>query len=317
MRCLYPRTVGYKSDGRTISWSSKQYSKEYPVFQLPCSKCIECRLEYARQWAVRCVHEAKMHEENSFITLTYSDQHLESPRLQYRDFQLFMKRLRRSEPSRTISTFVTGEYGDKTKRPHWHAIIFNYRPRDLVPIYKNENGDQLYKSESLDEIWGKNDSQKKPNEVGDVTFKSAGYVARYAAKKLVHGLDGEHDYQPISKKSSKRAIGKTWLEHYWRDLLKGTLTMSDGSQLSVPRYYEKWMQAQIPLEEWLCYLDAKQKVCSRSLTNKQREESDTQRQNDKRRLCGHMPDIQTTKLKTKVKIINEKFKRLQKHLKET
>lgn len=317
MRCLYPRTVGFQSDGKTISWSKENYSKEFSTFQLPCSKCIECRLEYARQWAIRCVHEAKMHEQNSFITLTYSDEHLKSPQLQYRDFQLFMKRLRRSEPDKTISTFVTGEYGEKTKRPHWHAIIFNWRPTDLIPIYKNENGDQVYKSESLDKIWAKNDPQKKPNEVGDVTFKSAGYVARYAAKKLVHGKDDEHEFHPISKKSSKRAIGKTWLEQYWRDLLKGTLTMEDGTQLSIPRYYEKWLFKQIPERELLCYLENKQRLINQAVQNKKREDADTDKQNDKRRQCKHWPNIQLTKKETRLKILNEKFSRLQKYLKET
>ena len=123
MRCTSPRKVGFQADGKTISWSPKQYSKEYPSFQLPCGKCIQCRLEYARSWAVRCVHEAKMHEENSFVTLTYSDEHLKNPKLQYSDFQKFMKRLRFVNNDRKIGVFVTGEYGEKNKRPHWHAIF--------------------------------------------------------------------------------------------------------------------------------------------------------------------------------------------------
>ncbi len=126
MRCLSPRTVGFLHDGVTISWSPKYYSKEYATFQLPCSKCIECRLEYARQWAVRCVHEAKMHPENSFITLTYSDEHLTSEKLQYIDFQLFAKRLRKKihkeakkqdyDPEKKKSQFSSQENTVKRKK---------------------------------------------------------------------------------------------------------------------------------------------------------------------------------------------------------
>lgn len=214
MRCSYPRTVSFQHDGKTIAWSPKYHSKEYASFQLPCGQCLQCRLEYARQWAVRCVHEAKMHEKNSFITLTYADEHLKSPKLIYSDFQLFMKRLRKGLPDGSrISYLVTGEYGDEHKRPHWHAIIFNFRPSDLVYKYSNERGDKIFSSCVLEETWGKGIT-----EVGDVTFHSAGYCARYAAKKLIHGKDSEHDYHPISKKSTRQAIGRSFIEKYWEDI---------------------------------------------------------------------------------------------------
>jgi len=256
MRCTSPRTVGFKADGKTISWSSKTYSKEYASFQLPCGKCIECRLDYARQWAVRCVHEAQMHSENSFVTLTYSDEALaelakkdgrDPTRLVYRDFQLFMKRLRFANPNRQIGIFVTGEYGEKTKRPHWHALIFGWEPRDQTFKRTNERGDQIFDSRNLSSLWGHGSV-----EVGNVTFESAGYCARYSAKKLVHGNDDAHDYQPISRKSSRNAIGKAWLDVYWRDVFNyGQVILPDGRPAgSIPRYYEKWLK-QNRLEDWI------------------------------------------------------------------
>jgi len=193
LRCTSPRTVGFHADGKTICWSSKKSSKEYASFQLPCGQCLECRLDYARQWAIRCVHEAQMHPRNTFITLTYDEKCLESPVLIYSDFQKFMKKLRKVQDA-PMGVFVTGEYGEKTKRPHWHAIIFNWSPTDGVYQYSNDNGDQCYTSETLSKIWGKGRA-----EYGSVTFKSAGYVARYAAKKLVHGRDKTHAFEPISK----------------------------------------------------------------------------------------------------------------------
>jgi hypothetical protein len=252
MRCTDPRTVGFKTDGKTLAWSQKDSSKEYAPFQLPCGKCLECRLEYARTWAIRCVHEAQMHPHNSFITLTYSDKNLKNPKLEYRDFQLFLKKLRKTQNA-PIGVFVTGEYGEKTKRPHWHAILFGYWPKDAIHSRSNERGDKIYTSKTLDKLWGKNDPTDRPNEIGTVTFESAGYVARYAAKKLAHGHDSE-EYKPISKKSSKHAIGKKWLEKFWPDIFNyGQLIVNGQPVGGIPRYYEKWLQKHRPTE-WSHYV---------------------------------------------------------------
>ena len=255
MHCTSPRLVGFKSDGKTLSWSPKTHDKSYATFELPCGQCLSCRLRYAAQWAVRCCDEAKMHERNCFITLTYSDENLSSPKLQYEDFQLFIKRLRKrigNDPEKRISYVVAGEYGPRTKRPHWHAIIFNYAPRDLKYMYTNENGDKLFSSKELDTLWGKNDSEKRPTEVGSVTFKSAGYVARYSAKKLDHGTEVD-EFKPIFKVSSKRAVGRTWLEKYWSDVFNYGRKYSSGNEVPIPRYYEKWLKREKP-EVWEKYI---------------------------------------------------------------
>lgn len=254
MRCTSPRTVGFESDGKTLAWSQKKYSKQYASFQLPCGKCIECRLDYARQWALRCYHESQMHEKNCFITLTYSDKNLKSPKLVYEDFQYFMRMLRRTQDE-PIGMMVTGEYGDENKRPHWHAILFNYAPRDMAYSRKNIRGDRIYNSKIIDKIWGHNDPIQMPSEIGSVTFESAGYVARYATKKLVHGWDND-EYKPISKKSSKHAIGKKWLEKYWwTDCFSlGHIVLPNGrGTCAIPRYYQKWLQDNRP-DDWLRYV---------------------------------------------------------------
>lgn len=340
MRCLYPRTVGFQDDGRTIAWSFKKTSKEFPTFQLPCGKCLECRLEYGRQAAVRCVHESMIHEKNCFITLTYSDENLKSPKLQYSDFQEFIKKLRdqrfrdllktngltrkqwsqlsKEERSNlydpiAIGVFVTGEYGDLTKRPHWHALLFNYRPDDLVHIRNNDRGDRIYKSETLDKLWGHNNYELRPNEIGDVTFESAGYCARYAAKKLVHGNDQDHDYQPIHKRSSKHAIGKRWLEKYWKDIFGHGICWVHNSQgvpqkVPIPRYYEKWMLKNHP-EEYLKYVsEIKCKAISNAEAKAEEERQKTlainwNRSGDK--------GLEITAAQTKEIIIKDRFNRLQ------
>lgn len=336
MRCTSPRTVGFKSDGKTIAWSQKNYSKEYASFQLPCGKCLECRLDYARQWAIRCVHEAQMHESNAFVTLTYSDEHLTSAKLQYRDFQLFVKRLRKhvfdqflksygienwklltkkekSEiyESHKIGIFVTGEYGDRTKRPHWHACIFNWQPTDKTPKYTTDRGDQVYESETLSNLWGKGIS-----EFGSITFDSAGYCARYAAKKLTHGQDG-HEFEPISKKSSKHAIGKRWLEKYWTDVFNhGQIVLQNGQTCGIPRYYEKWLKNNKP-QEWEKYATKRKTEKIRAAKEKSDKEFNEFIKIFEERAARQ--GLATTKPVTRQEsrriILEQKFNQLQKNLK--
>lgn len=319
MQCFNPRTVGFKSDGKTISWSQKEYDKQYATFQLPCGKCLACRLEYARQWAVRCVHEAEMHPQNCFITLTYSDEALKSPKLDYRDFQLFMKKLRKKISEKNllpeeaqIGFFATGEYGDKTKRPHWHAIIFNWSPPDGIHKYTNERGDQSFTSDLLDSLWSKGFT-----EYGSVTFESAGYCARYAAKKLSHGRDNEHDFEPISKKSNKHAIGKKYVEKHYESIFNlGFINLPNGSQCSIPRYYEKWLKKNEP-GTWVKYVTHKKL----QLTNKAKEKNEKTLEEEKRinhqraARQGLKLKLGTTRRQAKKKILESKFKQLDQHRK--
>lgn len=309
MRCTSPRTVGFQADGKTISWSPKNISKEYATFQLPCGKCIECRLDYARQWAIRCVHESQMHTKNAFITLTYSDNNLKSDRLQYEDFQKFMKKLRKLQ-NQPIGYFVTGEYGELTKRPHWHAIIFNWEPNDGVYKYSNSRGDKVYESKTLTDLWANGIA-----EYGSVTFESAGYCARYAAKKLVHGKDEEHDYKPISKKSSKHAIGKRWLEQYWPDAFNfGRIVLPNGKTCGIPRYYEKWLKKNHP-DSWNAYVTKVKRDRIEQAERSVQKETLEYHLNIAHRNQNGIRSNPLTKNQVKSKIIKEKFKMLQNNLK--
>jgi len=336
MRCLSPLTVSFKDDGKTISWSQKTHSKEFSKFQIPCSKCIPCRLEQARSKAIRCMHEAQMYEKNSFITLTYSDEHLKSPKLQYYDFQLFVKKLRNlrfeqilKQHALTRDTYkllsrderrvilepgyipliVTGEYGDKTKRPHWHALLFNYEPSDLKFFRTTELDHVVSKSEELNNLW-----QKGHTETGSVTLESAGYVCRYAAKKLIHGKDQDHDFHPIHKMSSKHAIGKKFLECYWQDIFNyGRVVLKTGQQMPIPRYYEKWLLKTHP--------DAYHRYVTqlKSERNFQSEKKQTQKEKEQiehniDRYYQNKP-LAITETETLKVLMDDRFKRLQKHLK--
>lgn len=206
--------------------------------ELPCGRCIGCRLDHARDWALRIHHESLMHDQNIFITLTYSPEHLpKDGSLNHDHFQKFLKRLRFNTGEK-IRYFMCGEYGDNTFRPHYHAIIFGYQfpDRKLVNIRR---GNRVWTSEKLDKTWGLGSC-----EIGSVTFKSAGYVARYILKKQqqVDKETGEAPYhnlkQPYVAMSLKPGIGKTYYETYKEDFFPHDFAvLPDGRQAPVPRYY--------------------------------------------------------------------------------
>lgn len=325
MRCLSPRTVGFKSDGKTLAWSIKQSSKEFAIFQLPCGKCRACRLETARQTAVRCLHEASLHKNNSFITLTYDKEHLGDGRLRYRDFQLFIKKLREeirngtpdyNKEKQAISVFVTGEYGDRRKRPHWHAIIFNWQPSDGKNKYTNFRGDKVFSSDNLNSLWSNGVA-----EYGSVTFESASYCARYAAKKLSHGKDGTHQFNPVSRRSTKHAIGKKWIEKYWKDVFThGYLVIKAKGkyiQCGIPRYYEKWLKKH-HLEEWKHYVtQVKPKVMKEAQEKEEKISLEEKKENFKRaaQMGLDYTPVRSRREAEKI-ILDQKFDKLQKYVKD-
>lgn len=155
---------------------------------IPCGRCIGCKLERARQWAMRAVHESRLYRENAFATLTYRDDALpENGSLVLRHHQLFMKRLR-ERLDFPVRFMMCGEYGETTARPHYHYLLFGYYPSD-GRLYSSANGYSVYTSEFLDDIWGFGECK-----VGALTFESAGYVARYTMKKLSdNGLSKAYD----------------------------------------------------------------------------------------------------------------------------
>lgn len=311
MRCINPLKASLDING-DITHSSKRAMPGLQAFEFECRKCLPCRLNIAREKAIRCIHESRMHENNIFLTLTYSEPNLLSDRLIYEDFQLFMKKLRHTT-SEKITYMVTGEYGDKNKRPHWHAIIFNYMPPDATYHYTTDLGHRILKSALIDDLWAKNDPNIKPNEIGSVTMDSAGYVARYAAKKLTHGKDQDHNYHPIHKTSSARAIGRSWIEKYWKHTFaNGFVTLPNGQISKIPRYYTDWLKKHKP-DEYIKYVTGKrleiQKLAERSARKEELEYLSN--------VITYKGGCKypTTRAKVKETILQSKFKQLQEHLK--
>lgn len=269
MACFYP-LKGYRAkypnpSGKfSIVFNAKDGYADMPI-TVPCGRCTGCRLEKSRQWATRCVHEAQMHDENSYLTLTFSDQHLpDDYSVRVRDHQLFLKKLRKhvyEKTGRKLRFFLCGEYGDLNRRPHYHALIFGYQFKDLRLWKKNPNGDPVYTSETLTRIWGMGHCT-----VGEVTFQSAAYVARYVMKKqtgenaemhytTIHPLTGEivcqnPEYVTMSRGGNKKGrggIGARWLEQFQADAYPSDFIIMNGVKVKPPKWYDTVLEADDPL----------------------------------------------------------------------
>lgn len=215
---------------------------------VPCGRCDGCLLERSRQWAVRCMHEQMMHESSYFLTLTYNDENLvwgaNHPTLYKPHLQKFFKRLRK-RLKYPLRFFACGEYGTEGRRPHYHAIVFGLQIDDLIFYRTSEAGHKVYLSKFLTDVWSYGDVY-----IGDVTFQSCAYVARYTLKKQF-GPDAriykELGLQPeFSTCSLKPGIGGTWLNKYFFDVFPLDVCVSNGIKMKPPRYYLKLLQKSNP-----------------------------------------------------------------------
>lgn len=193
------------------------------------------------------MHEKQLHHDNSFITLTYSDEHLPfGNTLVKKDFQKFAKRLLKYRQGESYRYFHCGEYGDTTQRPHYHAILFGVDFPDKQH-FSTTNECHLFTSPILNKLWPYGHST-----IGEVTFESAAYVARYVVKKIT-GIDADKHYQTIipetgeivkrqpeyATMSLKPAIGKGWYEKYHAETYPSDEVIMRGLPMKPPKYYDK------------------------------------------------------------------------------
>ncbi len=250
MPCFKP-LKGFRSPSGAIVFSRHQsIGLEMTV---PCGQCIGCRLERSRQWAVRCMHEASLHEDTCFITLTYSDEFL--PRfgsLLMDDWQKFFKRLRRRFDVR-IRFFGCGEYGELSLRPHYHALLFGLDFPDKV-LWAVRGAHQVFRSPSLEKVWPYGQS-----EIGACTFESAAYVARYCVKKVT-GSKARAHYECVDPEtgefgsrlpefatmSRRPGLGSGWFEEFGAEVYPSDEVIVRGKSCKPPRFYDRLLAAASP-----------------------------------------------------------------------
>lgn len=216
--CLYPKTIPVKRIG----------SDHYEPIKVACGKCLECLSQRSNEWSHRIIDECKQHKDNCFITLTYNDDFKPSNgSLCRRDLQLFIKRLRKHVEPLKLRVFYCGEYGKKALRPHYHIIVFGWKPDDLF-FWQRDKTCDLYRSPQLEKLWTYGFSS-----VGDVTVDSAKYCAKYMQKlqKLPDGL-----VKPFIGMSNRPGIGFYAIDP---NCLTSDRIYHNGKSVKVPRYYLK------------------------------------------------------------------------------
>lgn len=264
MACNTP-VPAYRLDNGTVKTGYGPQRAEGRALELPCGHCAGCRADRRRSWAIRCMHEAQLWDSNLFVTLDYAPESPCSPEsrrsrsLVYRDVQLYLKRLRKRErgvtmgPNGTypIRFFLAGEYGPSgTRRPHWHAILFNVDFKDKVRL---ANGS--FRSTVAESYWPHGQTV-----LGTVTPRSVAYCSGYTQSKMAGGSrhekedfytdreTGEILRPEFNSMSRDPGIGFWWFQKYRADLFGNNpnaprdFAVMDGKRFGVPSYYWRKLQ---------------------------------------------------------------------------
>jgi len=270
MRCDWPlrahrlnggrvRVLG-RSDAKRLELSGLE------LFEVPCNRCIACMLEKSRQWAIRITHEQLVTDQSCFLTLTYAPEHLPpSGLLCQEDWTLFAKRLRDHKGS--FRFFNAGEYGETNNRPHFHTALLGHDFADTRLFSKKakKSKKRLFVDEELNRIWGKGEVQ-----IGELTFDSAAYVARYLTKALpsnrnetrgarvnssnrfarwkAEGVrrDETAAARPLASMSRRPGLGKPFFDKYWTEIYPRDEVVVNGRAEKPPRYYDQLLEREQP-----------------------------------------------------------------------
>lgn len=235
MTCYYPkpakRSETPNENGKyplQFAWKGSQLDYDY---EIPCGKCDGCRADQARDWGIRMYHESLMHERNCMITLTYADECLPGDgKINKKHVQDWLKRVRKA--GHKIRYVICGEYGEKTRRPHYHAAIFG---EDWL-AGAHQLSDSMYTHADLARSWGQGIVSVVPLEVA-----SCMYVAGYVNKKI-----GDSD--TFAMQSRRPPIGKPWTDRHIRLLGNRQTITVNGQESPIPRKYFDWYPQEL---DWL------------------------------------------------------------------
>lgn len=222
------------SGKRGITFDMRSGYIDQPL-EVPCGQCIGCKIGRARQWALRCQHEASLYETNCFLTLTYREP--APPTLVKKDLQNFLRRMQDSLQNRGLKFryFGVGEYGDKLQRPHYHVLIFGYDFEDKK-YFKGPPTAPVYTSEALQALWTDGYAT-----LGNLCQESAQYVSQYCVKKLGGEMakDWYGERKPEFAIMSRRpGIGRGWIDQFKDSIFpRDFVVVKDGKRVAVPRYY--------------------------------------------------------------------------------
>lgn len=212
--------------------------------QVPCGKCLNCRLADCAMWGFRLMCEARMWEFSGFLTFTQDDEHCDPwSSVSKREVQLLNKRAR--ERGLWGRSWNVGEYGTTTGRAHYHIGAFNLRASDWRPLMKNERGDQLFESPELTALWGRGHVA-----CAELAPGNARYLASHGIRSKCFRERSSDDWvvpetgevivrTPAFRTMSNRpGIGALYLDRYGQELLDhGVYRGRDGAKSPIPAYF--------------------------------------------------------------------------------
>lgn len=195
---------------------------QYPEgIDVPCGKCLMCRIAKRREWTMRMIHELAEHDKAGFITLTYDESQLpDNGSLKKKDYQDFLKRLRKSYPEK-IKYFGCGEYGEKYGRPHYHLIMYGI-------------GIDWIDREYIFNAW-----KKGIVHYGLAEPESMQYTAKYIEKQL----SGEMAEKLAAEgkenvfKTCSQGIGLKYALKQQEQIKDNLYLTMSGKPIAIPRYY--------------------------------------------------------------------------------
>lgn len=215
--------------------------RESPFISVPCGRCMACKKNKRTEWAIRLENQLKDTPVAYFVTLTYAPVKVPTnvdettgeiyESLRKEDIQLFIKRIRK-KINQKMKYFIVGEYGSKTKRPHYHCLFF------LEEKYTNRFGADMF-GKVLQEKWidVKNEEPMGFVHIGDVTPKSIRYTTKYCLK-----LNQSEEHLKTWTLSSQ-GLGNRYIEKHkdWHkaDIRRNYHIGVDGNRSRLPRYYRE------------------------------------------------------------------------------
>lgn len=260
MACNKPKVMFRDVKSGELQWAPPRESWRYERLEVPCNRCFGCKAMLQNFKMLQMVAEAYSHEETCALTLTYDDAHLPSGyELDYRDIQLFLKRLRKrlAKDGVFIRFFCAGEYGKSPRagtpgRPHWHLVLFGYRPDDTVLAGKSASRVEMLESRTLTRVWGR----------GRVVVQSfnaamAAYVAKYTSKSVLDEAEASetfaldtglifHRKMEFCRQSTKPGLGARFFMKYADQIIRDGYMVVSGVRWSLPRYFLTLMERYCP-----------------------------------------------------------------------
>ena len=198
------------------------------MVNVPCGKCLACKKRRASHWSFRLNEEAKSSSSACFITLTYKNAPISENgfrTLEKRDFQLFLKKLRKKCPTNKLKYYACGEYGTQSYRPHYHAILFNL-PKSLI-----ENPQTIADTWQHGHIHLANNNQLTINYV-------VGYMTKGNFTRFNNQDDRTPEFSLMSKKMGMGYLTEA-MKNYYKKREIFCIVREGGQIISMPRYYKE------------------------------------------------------------------------------